>query len=536
VNTVQSKSIPRNIGLFVLFAVLAAAVALFAGLFVMADRQDKQALAAERKMLEGGVGAMQSTLTELANDYSWWDDLHLALLNKTDDWYDSNLGTAVYPNQIMDYLAVLDPNAKPFMAWNNSAKGRSSVIEINPALLDDVKHILKTKPAGKIPATLFFSELNNEVVLMGLSRVYPPDETLIRNPKEQPYLLVAYKLTPERISALGQQFLVDTLAFKTSGEAPAHAIALTSPRGKALGYLSWTPSTPGTDTLETSLLPIGMITLFLLAGALSLSRLAHKQALALSKSEAAAKADADHAQEQLLASAKLATLGKLTSTVAHEIRNPLGSVRTSAFVLSKKLGNNPDYAAQFNRIEKGITRCDHIINQLLDYSRTKEAQVQDVDLDAWIAQVLQEEAVQLPPDLNLVCELGVGSEMAAFDPERLQRVMVNLLNNAAQAMQNAAQKNPDQVKLQEIRVETKKSDRGYEIALSDNGPGISAEHLTTIFEPFFTTKSFGTGLGLPACVNIMENHRGGLDVTSEVGKGTRFTAWFPEDLAKKDAA
>jgi signal transduction histidine kinase len=532
----QSKAIPKNISLLVLFAVLAAALALFTGLFVMADRQDKQALSAERKMLESGIGAMRSTLTELANDYSWWDDLHTALLNKTDDWYDSNLGTAVYPNQIMDYLAVLDSNSKPLMAWNNSAKGKSSLSEINPELLEDIRHLLKSKPEGKIPSTLFYSELNNEVVLMGLSRVYPPDETLIRNPKEQPYLLAVYKLNPERISGLGQQFLVNTLVFKTNGEAPDHAIQLMSPRGKALGYLEWTPSTPGSDTLKTSLLPIGMITLFLLAGALSLSRLAHKQALILSKSEAAAKAEADSAQVQLLASTKFATLGKLTSTVAHEIRNPLGSVRTSAFVLAKKLGNNPDYASQFNRIEKGITRCDHIINQLLDYSRTKEAQVQDVELDTWIAQVLQEEAMQLPPDLNLVCELGVGSEIAAFDPERLRRVMVNLLNNAAQAMQNAAQKNPDQVKLQEIRVETKKSDRGYEIALSDNGPGIAAEHLTTIFEPFFTTKSFGTGLGLPACVNIMENHRGGLDVTSEVGKGTRFTAWFPEDLARKDAA
>jgi signal transduction histidine kinase/sensor domain CHASE-containing protein len=532
----QSKAIPKNVALLVLFAVLAATLALFAGLFFMADRQDKQALSAERKMLEGGLSAMQSTLSELANDYSWWDDLHNAVLNRTDSWYDSNLGTAVHPNNILDYLAIFDSNVKPIVAWNASAEGRSSVVEINPDLLQDIQQIIKSKPEGRIPATIFFSQLNNEVVMFALARVFPPDETLIKNAKEQPYLLAAYKLKPERISKLGQQFLVGSLVLGDPEKAPAHAIALMSPRGKALGNFQWTPSTPGSDALKTSVVPIGMITALLLAGALSLSRMAHKQALSLSKSEASAKAAADHAQEQLLASAKLATLGKLTSTVAHEIRNPLGSVRTSAYVLSKKLGNNPDYASQFNRIEKGITRCDHIINQLLDYSRTKEAQVQDVELDSWISQVLQEEAVLLPPDLNLVCELGVGPEVAAFDPERLRRVMVNLLSNASHAMQNAAQKNPNKKALLEIRIETKKTARGYEIALADNGPGIPAEHLTTIFEPFFTTKSFGTGLGLPACVNIMENHRGGLDVSSEVGKGTRFTAWFPDDLAVKEAA
>jgi signal transduction histidine kinase len=532
----QSKAIPKNVALLVLFAVLAAALALFAGLFVMADRQDKQALSAERKMLEGGLSAMQSTLNELANDYSWWDDLHVALLNRTDSWYDSNLGTAVHPNNILDYLAIFDSTVKPIVAWNASAEGRSSVVEINPALLQDIQQIIKSQPEGRTPATVFFSELNNEVVMFAVARIFPPDETLIRNVKEQPYLLAAYKLKPKRINELGQQFLVDSLALSDPNKASGHAIALTSPRGKALGHLQWTPSTPGSDTLKTSLVPIGMITALLLAGALSLSRLAHKQALSLSKSEAAAKADADRAQEQLLASAKFTTLGKLISTVAHEIRNPLGSVRTSAFVLSRKLGNNPDYASQFNRIEKGITRCDHIINHLLDYSRTKEAQVQDVELDSWVSRVLEEEALLLPPDLNLVCELGVGPDVAAFDPERLRRVMVNLLNNAAQAMQNAAQKDPDRKAPSEIRIETKKTDRGYEIALADNGPGIPAEHLSTIFEPFFTTKSFGTGLGLPACVNIMQNHRGGLDVTSEVGKGTRFTAWFPDDLARKEAA
>ena len=77
-------------------------------------------------------------------------------------------------------------------------------------------------------------------------------------------------------------------------------------------------------------------------------------------------------------------------------------------------------------------------------------------------------------------------------------------------------------------------ERGFEIAVSDNGPGIPPDKMEAILEPFFTTKSFGTGLGLPACVNIMKNHSGGLDVKSEPGHGATFTAWFP--AAQKPAA
>jgi signal transduction histidine kinase len=532
----HSKSIPKNVGLLVLFAVLAAALALLAGLFIMSDRQDKQAVAAEQKMLQGGFNAMQSTLRAIAEDYSWWDDLHINVQSRNEAWYDSNLGTAVYPNKILDYLAVLDSSVQPIVAWDEAEKGRTALKEFNTELRAEINKVLNAKLEGKTPAALFTAKLNGEVVIFAMARIHPPDATLIRNPKMQPYLLAAYKLTPERISEMGKQFLIESLAFGGLKSASTNALVLKSPLGKDLGQLQWTPSTPGSDTLKASLFPIGFLTLLLLSGALWLSGMAHKQALTLAKSEAAAKADADRANEELLASAKLATLGKLTSTVAHEIRNPLGSVRTSAFLIAKKLGHNSEHAAHFNRIETGIKRCDHIINQLLDYSRTKEAQVQDIELDAWIAQVLQEEAMQLPADLNLICDLGIGSELVAFDPERMRRVMVNLLNNAAQAMQNAAKKNPNNKASAEIRIETAKTARGYEISLADTGPGIASEHLTSIFEPFFTTKSFGTGLGLPACVNIMQNHRGGLDVASEVGKGTRFTAWFPSNLASKDAA
>jgi signal transduction histidine kinase len=78
-----------------------------------------------------------------------------------------------------------------------------------------------------------------------------------------------------------------------------------------------------------------------------------------------------------------------------------------------------------------------------------------------------------------------------------------------------------------IRVNTRKSDRGIEIDVTDNGPGIAEEQIPKILEPLFTTKSFGTGLGLPAAIQVLEQHRGGLQVRGGLGTGATFTAWIP---------
>ena len=87
-----------------------------------------------------------------------------------------------------------------------------------------------------------------------------------------------------------------------------------------------------------------------------------------------------------------------------------------------------------------------------------------------------------------------------------------------------------------IKIESRRTARGIEISVTDNGPGISAENLQKIKEPLFTTKSFGTGLGLPAVEKILEQHDGGLEITSKPGEGASFTAWFPIIETLEEAA
>jgi signal transduction histidine kinase len=233
------------------------------------------------------------------------------------------------------------------------------------------------------------------------------------------------------------------------------------------------------------------------------------------------------AQDELINKRRMEQLGQLTATIAHEIRNPLGSVRTSAFLLEKKLANkNLGVEQQIDRINKGVVRCDNIITQLLDYSRTKTVQSKPLKLDDWLATLVSEEAQRLPLKIEIECELGLGELEVPVDPARLQRAVTNLLNNASEAMMTEHRPAGD-TRPFAIRVSTSIENDMVAVRVQDAGPGISDENLAKVREPLFTTKSFGTGLGIPAIEQIARQHGGRLDIQSELGHGATFTVYLP---------
>jgi signal transduction histidine kinase len=243
-------------------------------------------------------------------------------------------------------------------------------------------------------------------------------------------------------------------------------------------------------------------------------------------------------QEEMVKAGRMAHLGQLTATVAHELRNPLAAVRTSAFVLDRKIrGKGLDVEQQLLRIDNGVVRCDNIISQLLDFARSRPAQCKLADFDAWLAKLVEEEAAKLPGSVAIECTLGLSGVELAFDPDRLSRCVINLISNASEAMVGKGD-NPQDVfsGSPRIAISTKRTVRGIELSVADTGPGISAENLKKIKEPMFTTKSYGTGLGLPAVEKILEQHGGGLDVFSRLGEGACFTAWFPFVQSLEEAA
>jgi len=227
------------------------------------------------------------------------------------------------------------------------------------------------------------------------------------------------------------------------------------------------------------------------------------------------------AETELLKSERLSVLGQLTATVAHELRNPLSAIRNTLFNV-RQLATNAGVKLDrpIARMERSIERCDRIISDLLEVTRNRELNRADLRADRWLAEILAEQTIRKP--IVLSTELGAPGAVVAADSDRLRRVVINLVDNAAQAL---AETPGDRSK--RLTVRTTVSDRELVLMVEDTGPGIPPENLSRIFEPLFSTKSFGTGLGLPTVKQIVKQHDGIISVDSEVGRGTCVTIRLP---------
>lgn len=226
-------------------------------------------------------------------------------------------------------------------------------------------------------------------------------------------------------------------------------------------------------------------------------------------------------QRELIASEKLASLGKLSAGVAHEIGNPLSAIRGYVEVLKKGYIPDKEKTEFLNSIEKEIERIDRIIRTLLDYSRPRGFELKRVDVNDVIrdaAEIVKTQGLLKSIDLKL--ELSPGLSPIEVDPHQLSQVFINLILNAKDAIvQNGT-----------ITISSYKTpDDGIEVAVKDNGAGIPREIIDKIFDPFFTTKEpgKGTGLGLSVSQRIVHFFGGSIDVESETGRDSVFKITFP---------
>jgi signal transduction histidine kinase len=228
-------------------------------------------------------------------------------------------------------------------------------------------------------------------------------------------------------------------------------------------------------------------------------------------------------QAQLIQAERLAAVGRLAASVAHELRNPLTVMRNSVYFL-ERLGargklDSPEMLQRYlDKIDNEIERQNKIINDLLFFSRNRPRQMSDVDLNALLQETLMR--VTLPESVHVVVNLADGLDPVHADGDQLQQVLVNLCTNAAQAMPDGGT----------LTVRTRAESCFAVVQVTDTGVGISEEHLQRLFEPFFTTKEKGIGLGLSVTKSIIEGHHGEIEVESWAGEGTCFTVRLPYEL------
>jgi signal transduction histidine kinase len=229
-------------------------------------------------------------------------------------------------------------------------------------------------------------------------------------------------------------------------------------------------------------------------------------------------------QDKLARNERLSALGQVAGSVSHELRNPLGTIRNSmSMVRQMTAGKGLGVDRALDRIDRSIERCDAIVSDILEFSRVQELSREATDIDSWLEDMLNEHEVA--PTVAVRRELGSGAEVL-LDVTRFRQVLVNLIDNAAQAMTDPEWA-PGDERERTITVRTVAAGPHVRLAVADNGPGIAADTLDKIFEPLFTTKTKGVGLGLPTVRKLVEQHGGTIDVESTIGQGTTFTAWLP---------
>jgi two-component system, NtrC family, sensor histidine kinase HydH len=229
------------------------------------------------------------------------------------------------------------------------------------------------------------------------------------------------------------------------------------------------------------------------------------------------------AEEAVRRSDRLAALGQMSAGLAHELRNPLGTVKASAEMLSRNLSSENEMARELaGFISTEVDRVNSLITRFLQFARPLQLRLETADLTQTLDRAIAA-AEREAPDITIYRNYAPEIPPFPFDAELMERVFYNLVVNAAQASAPGGA----------VTVKTRAAGSTAEIAVIDRGSGIEPAQLETIFNPFFTTKPQGVGLGLAIVSKIVDRHGGKIAVESEAGKGSVFRVLLPMQPAAR---
>jgi two-component system NtrC family sensor kinase len=235
---------------------------------------------------------------------------------------------------------------------------------------------------------------------------------------------------------------------------------------------------------------------------------------------AEANAKLQMAQQQLVQSEKLAAVGQLTAGIVHDVKNPLAIIIGLAEEVPEHNKLDDFTRDSLRTISESGRRANKIVTDLLKFAREATPDLARQDLRETIETVLRlTEYLVRRAKVRVIKDLPTAPTMVTYDAAQIEQVLMNLVQNAIQAMPKGGQ----------LRMVLTPATEAVAIAIQDTGTGISPQNLMRIFDPFFTTKprGEGTGLGLSVSYGIVARHGGRIDVESEMGVGTTFTILLP---------
>jgi two-component system sensor histidine kinase HydH len=234
-------------------------------------------------------------------------------------------------------------------------------------------------------------------------------------------------------------------------------------------------------------------------------------------------------RREVARSQRLASVGRLAAGVAHEIRNPLSSIKGFATYFKERYPDRPDDQQTADIMIQEVDRLNRVVGQLLEFAKPVSVKPKPISL-----QALLNDSIKLIKDraaekgISVQTQNNTQVDEARIDPDRINQVLLNLYLNAIDSMESGG----------ELKVEISSDGQHHDIVIriSDTGRGISRENLSKIFEPYFTTKSTGTGLGLAIAHNIVAAMGGQITVKSAPGRGTNFSVRLPDSTESKNHA
>jgi PAS domain S-box-containing protein len=234
------------------------------------------------------------------------------------------------------------------------------------------------------------------------------------------------------------------------------------------------------------------------------------------------------AEEHARSMDRLAALGRFTSSVAHEIRNPLTGIAAGVQYLARALEDAEPHREHIDFMLHEIRRLDAIVQDLFDITHPRQLQLRAAPIEDAVRRALQSlDSMLVERGVRPILEVAPTTPPVPHDADQMQQVFINLIKNAAEASPSGS------VVQVCVGSASPRGRRGHGpavvVRVKDQGPGIGPEHLKTIFEPFFTTKPGGTGLGLYICHDIAKRHGGALTVQSDPGRGATFGVELPLD-------
>lgn len=224
-------------------------------------------------------------------------------------------------------------------------------------------------------------------------------------------------------------------------------------------------------------------------------------------------------EESMIRARNLASIGELSAGMAHEIRNPLTSIKGYAQFIKLEMGEDSPLSEDINIIISEVDRLNGILDRFLAFARPKQPKLENCNLNDIVNDIVKLLGMNnIPENIRIRTELSSLPD-SAFDPEQIEQAFLNIAINAVQAMKNGG----------ELTFSTRyvPAEKVIVVDISDTGQGIPSESLEEIFEPFFTTKPKGTGLGLAITSTIIESHKGFIEVKTIPGQGTTFTIKLP---------